>query len=234
MLMTQHTSQNRLLDALPPAEYDLLASDLEPVTLDLSVVLYEPPDPFPYVYFPTTAIISFLAELADGSSAEVGLVGGEGLAGLEVILGANRASKVATVQGAGDALRLRPDKLRAAFQRGGVLQQHLLHLTHAMMTQISVSVLCVIRHNIERRLARWLLMYHDRLGRNEFYITHEFMANMLGIRRAGVSEVAKQLQQAGLVDYDRGDFRILDRAGLEQQACECYQAVKTEFDQLYK
>jgi CRP-like cAMP-binding protein len=233
MTQAQAQSQNRLLAALPRAEHERLAPDLEPCTLDLSDILYEPPDGIRHVYFPTTAIISFLAELADGSSAEVGLIGGEGLAGVEVILGAERAAKVATVQGAGDALRIRPERLRAAFQEGGALQRYLLRFTHALMMQISASVLCVIRHNIDRRLARWLLMYHDRLGRDEFFITHEFMANMLGIRRAGVSEVAKQLQQAGLIDYDRGHFRILDRAGLEAQVCECYRAVKEEFDRLY-
>lgn len=231
--MTPNQAQNRLLAALPPAEYDRLAPHLAPVKLDLGGILYEPPDPIPYVYFPTNSIISFLAELPDGSGAEIGLVGYEGLAGVEVILGVERASKVATVQAAGDAVRVRPDKLRAACQQGGVTQQHLLRFTHALMVQISVSVLCVIRHNIDRRLARWLCMYHDRLGRDEFLLTHEFMANMLGIRRAGVSEVAKQLQLAGLVDYERGHFRILDRPGLERQACECYRTVKEEFDALY-
>ena len=231
--MTPTQAHNRLLVALPRAEYDQLAPHLEPVKLDLGSILYEPPDLMPYVYFPTNSIISFLMELPDGSGAETGLVGFEGLAGVEVILGVERATKVATVQAAGDAVRVRPDKLRAAFQQGSVMQKHLLRFTHAMVVQISVSVLCVIRHNIDRRLARWLLMYHDRLGRDEFFLTHEFMANMLGIRRAGVSEVAKQLQEAGMVDYDRGHFRILNRAGLEEQTCECYRTVKEEFDGLY-
>lgn len=231
--MAQGNRQNRLLAALPPEEYELLAPALEPVALALSDILYEPPDAIPYVYFPTTCIISFLAELADGSAAEVGLVGFDGLAGVEIILGVERASKVATVQSAGDALRLRSDKLREAFARGGKLQQHLLRHTHTLLMQVSVSVLCNVRHHIEQRLARWLLMYHDRLDTDEFFITHEFMANMLGIRRAGVSEVAKQLQEAGLVDYHRGHFRIVNRQGLEQMACECYRAVRAEFDQPY-
>jgi CRP-like cAMP-binding protein len=231
--MAQDGRQNRLLAALPPAEYERLAPALEPVVLSLGDILYEPPDAVPYVYFPTTCIISFLAELADGSAAEVGLVGFDGLAGVEVILGAERATKVATVQSAGAALRLKADKLREEFARGGELQQHLLRNVHALLVQTSVSVLCVVRHQIEQRLARWLLMYHDRLDTDEFFITHEFMANMLGIRRAGVSEVAKRLQSAALVEYRRGHFRLLNRQGLEQMACECYGAVRAEFDRPY-
>lgn len=232
--MTQASSQNRLLAALPPAEYERLSLHLQPVTLELGQILFEPPDPFTHVYFPTTCIVSFLTELPDGGSAEVGLVGYEGLAGVEVILGARRASKVATVQAAGAALHLRPGQMQEEFRQGGLLQQHLLSYTHALLLQISQAVLCNIRHTIERRLARWLLMYHDRVRGDEFIMTHEFMANMLGIRRASVSEVAKQLQTAGVVDYDRGHFRVLDRPGLEAKACECYLVVKEEFDQLYR
>ncbi|HEX8069580.1 MAG TPA: Crp/Fnr family transcriptional regulator [Pyrinomonadaceae bacterium] len=231
--MTEDYRQNRLLAALPPAEYEELAPALEPVSLDLGRILYEPPDPIPHVYFPTTCLISFIAELPDGSGAEVGLVGCEAMAGVEVILGAEQAVKVATVQGAGHALRLKAEQLRAAFARGGRLQAYLLRYTHALMTQISASVVCNIRHNIDQRLARWLLMYQDRVGADEFYLTHEFMANMLGIRRAGVSEVAKRLQQAGVVAYDRGRFRILNRPGLEAHVCECYRTVRAEFDRLY-
>jgi CRP-like cAMP-binding protein len=231
--MTPDQMQNRLLAALPQSEFEQLAPALEPVSLDLGVILYEPPDVIQHVYFPTTCIVSFIAELPDGSGAEVGLVGNEAMAGVEVILGVERAAKVATVQGAGHALRLKPHKLREVFAQGGPLQQHLLRYTHVFISQISASVLCNVRHNIAQRLARWLLMYHDRAGTDDFYLTQEFMANMLGIRRAGVSEVAKQLQDAGLVAYDRGKFRMLNRHGLERLTCECYPVVRAEFDKLY-
>jgi CRP-like cAMP-binding protein len=225
--------KNRLLAALPDEEYERLQPNLEPASLSLGDILFEPPDPIRNVYFPTSSIISFLAELPSGDSMEVGLVGYEAMAGTEVILGVDKASKVATVQSAGDALKMAAPTLKEEFNRGGKLHQYLLQYTHALMSQISASVLCNVRHKIDGRLARWLLMYSDRLNSNEFYLTHEFMANMLGIRRAGVSIVAKQLQDEGLVNYKRGQFRILNRQGLEAKTCECYPVVKEEFDSLY-
>ena len=224
---------NRLLAALPDEEYAQLEPHLKPVSLSLGEILFEPPDPIRNAYFPTSSIISFLAELPSGDSVEVGLVGNEALAGADVILGIDEASKVATVQGAGGALKITTPALKEAFNRGGKLQQYLLQYTHALMSQISASVLCNVRHKIDGRLARWLLMYRDRIGSVEFYLTHEFMANMLGVRRASVSNVAKGLQDEGLVDYHRGQFRILDREGLEARTCECYPVVKEEFDSLY-
>lgn len=230
----KHLIRNRLLAALPDEEYELLRPDLEPVSLSLGEILFEPPDRIRNVYFPTSSIISFLTELPNGDSVEVGLTGYEGFAGVDVVLGVDTASKVATVQAAGDALKIAAPVLKEAFNRGGKLQQYLLQYTHALMSQISASVLCNVRHKIDGRLARWLLMYHDRLESDEFTLTHEFMANMLGIRRASVSEVAKQLQEEGLIDYNRGQFRILNRAGLEAKTCECYPVVKEEFDALYR
>lgn len=226
--------KNRLLSALPDEEYGQLESKLERVSLSLGEILFEPPDPIRNVYFPVSSIISFLAELPNGDSVEVGLAGNEGFAGVDVVLGIGKASKVATVQGAGDALRIATPALKAAFDRGGKLQQYLLQYTHALMSQISASVLCNVRHRIDGRLARWLLMYCDGIGSEEFYLTHEFMANMLGIRRASVSVIAKQLQDEGLVNYNRGQFRILNREGLEAKTCECYPVVKEEFDNLYR
>jgi CRP-like cAMP-binding protein len=226
--------KNRLLAALPDEEYEQLEPHLELVTLSLGEILFEPPDLIRKAYFPTSSIISFLAELPDGDSVEVGLAGNEGVAGVDVILGVSKASKVATVQGAGDALRIAAPVLKEAFNRGGKLQQYLLQYTHALMSQISVSVLCNVRHNIDGRLARWLLMYSDGFGSEEFYLTHEFMANMLGVRRASVSVIAKQLQDEGLITYNRGQFRILNHEGLEAKTCECYPVVKEEFDSLYK
>ncbi|MDQ3743412.1 MAG: Crp/Fnr family transcriptional regulator, partial [Acidobacteriota bacterium] len=159
----------------------------------------------------------------------VGLVGREGMVGVSAFLGGSE-TKVATVQAAGASLRLEAEKLRAEFGRGGTLQKVLLRYTHALITQVSQSVVCNTRHAVEGRLARWLLMYHDRLGRDEFELTHEFMANMLGVRRASVSEVAEKLQAMGFISYRRGRFTVLDRKGLEQFVCECYPVIKKKFD----
>jgi CRP-like cAMP-binding protein len=231
---SEHRIKNRLLSALPDEEFERLEPVLGPVTLSLGEILFEPPDPIRNAYFPTSTIISFLVELPDGDGMEVGMTGREGLVGIDVILGVGKASKVATVQGAGDALKIASPALKEAFDRGGKLEQYLLQYTHAMMSQISASMLCNIRHNIDERLARWLLMYCDGYGSEEFYLTHEFMANLLGVRRASVSVIAKQLQDEGLIDYNRGQFRILSREGLEAKTCQCYSVVKGEFDNLYR
>jgi CRP-like cAMP-binding protein len=200
----------------------------------LSEILFRPDDVLRYVYFPETCIISLLTDLSDGYGIEVGLVGKEGMAGVSIALGSDKEPKVATVQGAGTLLRLKASVLRDETRRGGMLQAYLLRYTHALMAQISQSVVCNIRHPIEGRLARWMLMYHDRVGKDEFKLTHEFIANMLGIRRAGVSMVANKLKRAGLIDYYRGLIKILDRQGLEDMTCECYPVVKAEFDSLYE
>jgi CRP-like cAMP-binding protein len=230
----EQTTENGLLAALPSEEYEQLKPHLKPVELSLGEILFEPPDIIRSLYFPTSTIISFLTELPDGDSVEVGLVGYEGMAGVDVILGVNTASKVATVQHAGYALKIAAPALKEAFNRGGKLQQYLLQYTHALMSQISASVLCNAHHKIDGRLARWILMYHSRVNTDEFIMTHEFMANMLGIRRAGVSEVAKKLQDEGLIDYYRGQFRILNRQRLEDKACGCFTGIEEEFKSLYK
>jgi len=226
---TQTSTENRLLAALPREEYKRLAPHLGEVSLTLSQVLFSPGDGIAYAYFPTDSIVSLLTDLSDGSGMEVGLVGREGLAGISVILGGSE-TKVATVQAAGGALKIRADALREEFHRGGALQIGLLRYTHALMTQISQSVVCNVRHPLPGRLARWLLMYHDRLERDEFELTHEFMAAMLGVRRAGVSEVANELQKMGFISYRRGRVRIIDREGMERFACECYQVVKEKYE----
>ena len=227
----QLRTRNRLLAALPREEYARLAPRLEPVALELSRVLFRPEEEISHVYFPAKAIVSLLTDLEDGTGMEVGLVGWEGMVGVSAVLGGSE-TKVATVQGAGEALRLRVEALREEFGRGGVLQAQLLRYTHALMTQISQTVVCNVRHNLDGRLARWLLMYHDRRESDEFSLTHEFMANMLGVRRAGVTEVATRLKERGFIRYSRGHIAILDRAGLEQFACECYPAVKEKFEEL--
>ena len=226
---SQPLAENRLLASLPVEEYERLAPRLEPVSLSLSQVLFMPEERLRHAYFPNTSIVSLLTDLEDGSGMEVGLVGKEGVVGVSVFLG-GMETKVATVQGAGDALRIEANALREEFQRGGALQQALLRYTHALMTQISQSVVCNVRHPVAGRFARWLLMYHDRLEKDEFFLTHEFMASMLGVRRAGISEVAGKLQELGLISYQRGHIKILNRRGLEEFACECYPVVKSKFD----
>lgn len=222
---------NRLLSQLPRAEYDRLTPHLRPVSLELRQIIFRPDDRIQQVHFPTTSIISFLTELSDGTGMEVGLVGNEGMAGISAILGGAEA-KLATVQAQGDALAMNADVLREEFRRGGAFQAALLRYTHALMAQISQSVVCSVRHSVEARLARWLLMYHDRLDRDAFELTHEFMAAMLGVRRASISEVALKLQGKGFINYERGHVRITNRSGMEQFVCECYPVVKEFFDNL--
>lgn len=228
-VVDQMPTGNRVLDALPVAERERLAPRLEFVSLDLSRILFMPGDALRHAYFPINSIISLLTDLEDGTGMEVGLVGKEGLAGISIILGGEE-TKVGTVQGAGDAFRIEAGALREEFARGSVLQNALLRYTHALMTQISQSVVCNVRHPIEGRLARWLLMYHDRLERDDFFLTHEFMASMLGARRASVSVIANRLQKMGFIRYRRGAVTILDRQGLEQFTCECYSIIKAKFD----
>jgi len=227
-------TRNRLLDALPPEEYERLARGLEPVELQLGQVLFEPGERAEYVYFPVEAIVSLLTELEDGTGVEVGLVGREVMAGISTVYGVERESKLATVQRTGSALRMRGDDLREALTRGGQLQRLLLLYAHALMSQISQSVVCNVRHKIDGRFVRWLLMFQERAEADEFELTHEFMACMLGVTRSSISEAARKLQQMGLVSYDRGRFRILNRAAMEQMACECYEVVRDEFDSLYQ
>jgi CRP-like cAMP-binding protein len=226
---TRPFSQNRLLASLPFEEYERLSPHLESVSHSLGETLFRPDDDLQYVHFPVTSVVSLLTDLEDGTGMEVGLVGHEGMVGISSILGGSE-TKVATVQASGTSLRLRVDRLQEEFGRGGMMQTALLRYTHALMTQISQSVVCNSRHHIEGRLARWLLMLHDRVETDEFELTQEFMAGMLGVRRASVSEIAYKLQETGLVQYRRGQFTILDRKGLEEFTCECYAVIKEKFD----
>ena len=225
----QTLAGNRLLAALPAEEYERLAPHCEHVSLILSQVLFRTDDRLNYVYFPINSIVSLLTDLSDGTGMEVGLVGREGMVGISAILGGSE-TKVATVQASGAALKLSVAQLQTEFSRAGMLQKALLRYTHALMAQISQSVVCNARHQVDGRLARWLLMYHDRLEQDEFELTHEFISHMLGVRRASVSEVANQLQEKGFISYQRGRIKILDRQGLEDYTCECYPVVKEKFD----
>ena len=230
--VSQSESVNRLLAAVSEDEYQGIAAELESVSLELGKILHRQDEVIDYVYFPQTAIVSLLTDLADGSGIEVGLVGSEGMVGLSVIMGVERSSKVATVQGSGTALRMRASKIKEAFGRGGKLQRLLLRYTYALMGQISQSAACNRRHSIDGRLARWLLMYHDRWSSDTFELTQDFLANMLGCRRAGVSEAAQELELSGFIRQSRGRITIIDREGMEDFTCECYRVVKNEYDQI--
>lgn len=230
----QASTGNHLLAALPGEEYDRLLPHFEQLSFRVSDVLFRPDEILKYVYFPESCIVSLLTDLSDGYGIEVGLVGREGMAGVAIVLGTDTEPKVATIQRTGTALRLRSSVLKEELKRGGMLQKYLLRYINMLMAQISQSVVCNVRHRVEGRLARWLLMHQDRAETNEFTLTHEFIANMLGIRRAGVSMVANKLRSAGLISYKRGLIKILDRKGLEAMTCECYSVVKEGFDSLYK
>jgi CRP-like cAMP-binding protein len=219
---------SRLLGALPAEEYERLGPNLETVSLSTGQILFRPDDHIHHVYFPTTAVVSLITDLEEGAGMELGLIGKEGMAGTSAILGGSEM-KLANVQGQGAALKLRADKLREEFNRGGALQSILLRYVYELMTQMSLSVVCNTRHNVEGRLARWLLMFSDRVDSEKFELTHELIANMLGVRRASVTEVANHLQHGGLIHYQRGHIAILNRKRLEEFACECYPAMKESF-----
>jgi CRP-like cAMP-binding protein len=227
-------TRNRLLDALPAEEYARVALKLESVELQLGHVLFRPGEKTAYVFFPVESIISLMTELEDGSGVETGLVGFEGMGGISTVYGVALESKVATVQRSGTALRMDAGGLGEELARGGRLGQHLLEYAHALMSQISQSVACNVYHKIDLRLARWLLMFHDRARTDEFELTQEFMANMLGVARSSIGEGTRKLRELGLVSYEAGHFRIVNRMAIEQMACECYEVVRGEFDDLYK
>jgi CRP-like cAMP-binding protein len=223
---------NRILNQLPPEEYERLSPHLEPVTLSIGDVLHYPQEPVSHVYFPNRGTVSVVATFADGGGVEVGLVGNEGVFGINVVLGSVATPHEAIVQLPGDGVRVSSDALRREFKRGGQLQDLLLRYTQAFIVQIAQTAACNKAHPLNGRLARWLLMTCDRAPGSELELTHEFMAFMLGTRRAGVTEAAGRLQDAGLIRYRRGRVTILDRRGLEAESCECYPIVKREFDHL--
>ena len=224
--------QNHLLDALPPADYERIAAHLELMPMQLGDVLYESGAPLRHVYFPTTCIISLLYVMEDGASAEIAIVGNEGILGISLFMGGDTTPSRAMVQSAGYAYRLKADLLKTVFGRFGPSMHLLLRYTQALITQMAQTAVCNRHHSVDQQLCRWLLLSLDRLQSNELTMTQELIANMLGVRREGVTEAAGKLQAAGLINYRRGTITVLDRPGLEKQACECYQVVKTEFDRL--
>jgi CRP-like cAMP-binding protein len=224
--------QNRLLAALPKPESERLLCHLELVSLPLGEALYESGDRLNHVYFPTTAIVSLLYELENGSSAEIAVVGYEGIVGIALFMGGDTMPNRAVVQSEGKAYRLKGRLLKDEFNRAGVLQHLLLRYTLAMLTQMAQTAVCNRHHSVDQQLCRWLLLSLDRLPANELSMTQELIANMLGVRREGVTEAAGKLQNAGLIHYSRGRITVLDRLGLEKRVCECYEVVRQEFRRL--
>jgi CRP-like cAMP-binding protein len=230
--LQQSAVRNRLLAALPPGDFAALAPALRPVETDLRQVLHEPGQTIRSVLFPERGMVSHVLPLEDGHAVEVGLVGREGVVGLPALFGAERATTEAMVQMAGPALSARTADLRAAFDRGAELRALLLRYTQAFHVQVAQTAACNARHTVDARLARWLLMAHDRAETDEFPMTHEFLALMLTARRPGVSVAASVLRKAGVIRYTYGHVTVLDRAGLEEASCECYGAVRDRFEEL--
>ncbi len=228
----QQPAQNRLLAVLPAAERERLNPHLEPVAMTLGAVVYESGSRLEYVYFPTTSIVSLLYVMADGASAEIAVVGNEGMVGVAVFMGGETTPSRAIVQSAGSAYRLPGHSMKEEFVRGGAMQHLLLRYTQALLTQMAQTAVCNRHHSVDQQLCRWLLLSLDRLPSNKLSMTQELIANMLGVRREGVTEAAGKLQSAGLIQYSRGRITVLDRPGLEARACECYGVVKRESDRL--
>jgi CRP-like cAMP-binding protein len=224
--------ENRLLAALPGEEYERLRPHLEHVSFALGEVVYESGARLDHVYFPTTAIISLLYTMENGATAEMGLAGNEGVVGIALFMGGGTMPNRAVVQSAGGAIRMRAKALQNEFALGSRFQHLLLRYTQALITQISQTAVCNRLHSVEEQLCRWLLLSHDRVQADELIMTQELIADMLGVRREGVTVAAGRLQDAGAISYVRGHIKILDRQKLEAQACECYQVVKDEFDRL--
>jgi CRP-like cAMP-binding protein len=224
--------QNHLLAALPPEDFERLSPSLELTPMPLGEALYESGGRLNHVYFPTTSIVSLLYVMEDGASAEIAVVGNEGILGISLFMGGETTPSRAVVQSAGYGYRLKAQLLKQEFNRAGPVMHLLLRYTQALITQMAQTAVCNRHHSVEQQLCRWLLLSLDRLDSAELSMTQELIANMLGVRREGVTEAAGKLQHAGLISYSRGRIRVLDRPGLEKEVCECYAVVKKEFDRL--
>ena len=227
-----HPHPNLLLSALPAADLKSLAANLELVPLALGEMLYEPGSQLRHAYFPTTAIVSLHYVTESGASAETAGVGNEGVVGIALFMGGDTTSSSAVVQTAGQAYRLERRILVEEFNRAGALQRLLLRYTQALMTQMAQTAACNRHHSVEQQLCRWLLLTLDRLPSSELTMTQELVATMLGVRREGITEAAGKLQRSGFISYRRGHISVLNRAGLEHHACECYGVVKKELSRL--
>ena len=225
-------SANDLLTSLPPAEWARIVPELEAAELPLGKVLYESGATMSHVYFPTTAIVSLLYVMEDGASAEIAVVGHEGVVGIALFMGGETTPSRAVVQSAGQGYRLRASVIKDEFNRSGPVMHLLLRYTQALITQMAQTAVCNRHHSLDQQLCRWLLLSLDRLSGNELVMTQELIANMLGVRREGVTEAALKLQRLGLIRYARGHITVLDRPALEGRVCECYSVVKKEYDRL--
>lgn len=224
--------QNHLLAALPKAEFERWRPHLELIKMPLGQVLYESGITLSYVYFPTTAIVSLIHVMRDGASAEIAVVGNEGMVGISLFMGGQSTPSRGVVQSAGDGYRLKGQLMKDGFNQNGPVLHLLLRFTQALITQMTQTAACNRHHSLDQQLCRWLLLSLDRLEGYDLVMTQELIANMLGVRREGVTEGALKLQEAGLIRYARGRITVLDRKGLEERSCECYEVVKTEYDRL--
>ena len=224
--------KNHLLAAFSATEYKRLSPHLEPVAMDLGQVVYESGRHLDHVYFPTTSIVSLLYVMEDGASAEIAVVGNEGLVGISLFMGGETTPSRAVVQSAGEAFRLPARHLTAEFNRAGPMQHLLLRYTQALITQMAQTAVCNRHHSVDQQLCRWLLLSLDRLPTQELVMTQELIANMLGVRREGVTAAAGKLQDAGVIEYRRGHIKVLDRPKLETMSCECYEVVRRECERL--
>ena len=224
--------KNHLLSELPVEEFDRILPHMIPVTLPLGKVLYESGDQLDFVYLPTTAIISLLYVMENGSTAEIGVVGNDGILGIALFMGGNTTPNRAVIQSAGNAYKMKAKDLMEEFSRGGKFHNMLLRYTQALITQISQTAVCNRLHTVEQQLCRWLLLSHDRLDSNKLVMTHDLISNMLGVRREGVTLAARKLSVRKLLKNVRGTMTILDRPGLEKACCECYEVVNTEYERL--
>jgi CRP-like cAMP-binding protein len=227
-----HPTQNRLLASLPDADYQALAPHLEVMVMPLGLAVYESGGLQGYVYFPTDSIVSLLYVLENGASTEIAVTGNEGVVGISLFMGGETTPSRAVVQSAGQGYRVRAAILKKQFESRGELQQLLLRFTQALITQMTQTAVCNRHHAVDQQLCRWLLLMLDRLPSNQLNMTQELIANMLGVRREGVTEAAGKLQAEGLIEYSRGRIRVLDRRRLESRVCECYAVVKREYDRL--
>lgn len=233
LVPAQHTlTQNHLLASLPEEIFERLSPDLELVAMPLGEVLYESGGQLQHVYFPTTAIVSLHYIMENGASSEIAGVGNEGLLGISLFMGGNTTPSLATVQTSGHGYRLQARLMMEEFDRGGPMMRLMLRYTQALITQMAQTAVCNRHHTLEQQLCRWLMLTLDRLPTNEMTMTQELIASMLGVRREGITEAAGNLQRAGLISYRRGHITVVDRAGLELHACECYDVVKKEFHRL--
>jgi CRP-like cAMP-binding protein len=224
--------RNHIFHSIPSAEWLRLLPHIETVDLPLGKVLYEPGSKMSHVYFPSSAIVSLLYALEDGSTAEIAIVGNEGAVGISIFMGGESTTSRAVVQSAGRGYRIKSSVVLEEFNRSGPIMHLLLRYTQALITQMTQTAVCNRHHSLDQQFCRWLLLSLDRLTTNELIMTQELIANMLGVRREGVTEAALKVQKAGLIKYARGHIHILDRAGLERRTCECYQVVKTEYERL--